>query len=63
MISTIWLSAATIRFFPIYKLDNRLGEFYGTIGRLTLVSLAAIILMALGILLVIPRYVSANLCL
>jgi len=61
-ITTTWLSASIIRFFPTYKLNNRLREFYGTLIKLTLVSIAVISLIFWGILYLVEGYIPTGIC-
>ena len=60
-ITSAWLSASIIRFFPFYKLNNLIEESYTTVIKLTIASLVAISLIFLGILFFAQDYISANL--
>ena len=56
-----WLCSPTIRFFPAYKLNFRLGEFHSTVVRLAIISVVAISLLFLGILFFLQGHISTNL--
>jgi O-antigen/teichoic acid export membrane protein len=56
-----WISASVIRFFSACQRENRLGEFYGTTIKLALISIATILIVGLGILLIVKSHISANL--
>jgi O-antigen/teichoic acid export membrane protein len=56
-----WLCSSTIRFFPAYKLNFRLGEFHSTVVRLAIISVVAISLLFLGILFFLQGHISTNL--
>ncbi len=60
-ITSAWLSASVIRFFPAYKLDNRLREFHGTIIKLVLISIVAFSLIFLVVLFLAQGYIPAKL--
>lgn len=60
-ISTVWIGAAIIRFFPAYELNNRLGEFYGTILKLAFISVVAIALIFAGVLFLAKGHISTKL--
>jgi O-antigen/teichoic acid export membrane protein len=55
-----WLTSSIIRFFPAYKLNSRIGEFYSTVVALTIISVMVVSLLFLGILLFIRGHVTAN---
>ena len=60
-ITSAWLSASVIRFFPVYKLSDLIEESYATVIKLTIASLVAISLIFLGILFFVQGNISANL--
>lgn len=59
-IATAWLCASIIRFYPAYKLDNRVEEFHSTIIKLTVISVAAISTVTLSILYIVRGRVSSS---
>jgi O-antigen/teichoic acid export membrane protein len=61
MFSTDWLSIAVIRFFSRYQLDNRLGEFYGAIIKLVVISIVVVSLLFAAFLFFGREYISADL--
>ncbi len=50
VIAIAWLSASAIRFYPEYKLSNRLAESYSTFIKLTFISIGVICFIFLGVL-------------
>lgn len=60
-ISTVWIDAAIIRFFPAYKLNNRLTEFYNTIIKLAFISVVGISFIFSNVLFLAKGCISANL--
>jgi len=60
-ISTVWIGAAIIRFFPAYRLNNRLGEFYGAIVKLAFVSVVGISVIFMSIIFFAKGHISASL--
>lgn len=60
-ITTAWLGASIVRFFPAYKLDNRLREFHGTIIKLALISIVVVSLIFSAVLFFARSHISANL--
>lgn len=60
-ISTVWIGAAIIRFFPAYRLNNRLGEFYGTIVKLAFVSVVGISVIFMSIIFLAKGHISTSL--
>ncbi len=60
-ISTVWIDAAIIRFFPFYKLNNELPEFYDTIIKIAFISVVGISFIFLNVLFLAKGYISANL--
>lgn len=60
-IAVAWISSSIIRFFPAYKLDDRLGELRGTTVKLTLISVIAISLISLSILFFVWNHISPDL--
>lgn len=59
-IATAWLCASIIRFYPAYKLDNRIEEFHSTIVKLSLISVIAISIVALSILYIVRSRTSPS---
>lgn len=60
-LSSAWLSSAIIRFLPAYELANRVGELRATVVKLAIASIAAIIIIFVGILFLIKSRISADL--
>ena len=60
LVTAGWLSSSTIRFFPAYQLNSDLGEFYATIVKLALISVAIITFLSLGILFLIKGSISSS---
>ena len=60
-ISTVWIDAAIIRFFPAYKLNNRLTEFYNTIIKLAFISVVGISFIFSNVLFLAKGCISAHL--
>jgi len=60
-ISISWLSSSTIRFFPTYKLNNELGEFYSTLFKLAFISVVCTVAAFLSILFLARTFISGNL--
>ncbi len=56
-----WLSMSIIRFYPAYKRDSRLDEFYGTTIKLTGISIIVLSLIFMIILFLSKNHISANL--
>jgi len=59
-ITASWLGASIVRFFPAYRLDNRLGEFHSTVIKLALISIVVISLIFLAVLFFAKGYIPAN---
>jgi O-antigen/teichoic acid export membrane protein len=56
-----WLSMSIIRFYPIYKRDGKLEQFYANIIKLSIISIGIISLIFSTILLFTKSYISSNL--
>lgn len=63
MFSTIvgWLSLSIIRFYPAYERDKKLDEFYGTVLKMTFISILVFSFIFSILLLVLKSYISARL--
>lgn len=61
VIATTWLMGSTVRFFPAYELSNRLQEFHGIFLKLTLVSVAMVASLFMGVLFLIQDRMTAHL--
>lgn len=61
IIAVSWLGSSIIRFFPVYKLNFKLGEFHSTVVKLAIILVVAISLLFLGILFFLQGHVSTNL--
>lgn len=59
-VATTWLCSSITRLYPVYKLDDRIEEFHGAIIELTLISVAAISILALSILYVVGGHTSPS---
>jgi len=57
-IATAWISASIIRFYPAYKLNNRIREFQGTIVKLILISVTTIFIVTLSIFYIVRNHIS-----
>ncbi|HBY58150.1 MAG TPA: hypothetical protein DEG96_09920 [Candidatus Atribacteria bacterium] len=57
-----WLDNSIIRFYPAYELRGELSYFYNSVLGMTLVSVAAIFVIFLGILSLGQVHISASLC-
>lgn len=57
-----WLSMSIIRFYPAYERDKKLGEFYGTVLKMTFISILVLSLIFSGVLLLLKSHISAGLC-
>jgi len=56
-----WLSMSIIRFYPAHERDGKLDEFYGSIIKLTIISILVVSLIASGILVILKSYISMKL--
>lgn len=56
-----WLYLSIIRFYPAYERDKKLGEFYGTILKMTLISIVALTLGCSFLLLFFKSTISEKL--
>lgn len=63
MFSTIvgWLSLSIIRFYPAYERDKKLDEFYGTVLKMTFISILVFSFIFSILLLVLKSHISARL--
>jgi len=57
-ITVTWLSSSTIRFYPVYELNNELNKFYSLLIKLTISSVGAISILFLIILFLLKNQVS-----
>jgi len=60
-IATAWISASIIRFFPAYEVDKQTAKFYGTVAKLTLLSIVGLSLAFSGVLFLAQKHISSNL--
>ena len=60
-LASAWISASIIRFFPSYKLHDRLEEFYDVIIKLIFISVMSILLISLIILFFTRNFFSTTL--
>ena len=60
-IAVEWLSSSTIRFFPIYKLNNNLNQFYHVLLKLIIFSVGIITIFMVVILALLKNHISTNL--
>ena len=60
-ITTAWLGASVIRFFPIYNKQGGLNEFYNTVIKLTFISILSVFFILTGTLVFVRGYFSENL--
>lgn len=57
-----WLYMPIIRFYPAYDRDKKLKEFYGTVLKLTILSISVLSLIYSGLLLFLRFHISERLC-
>ncbi len=55
-----WVSMSVIRFYPAYKRDLKLDEFYGTVIKLIILSIVGLFLISLSILFLGKSRISAD---
>lgn len=56
-----WLSMSIIRFYPAYEHDKKLNEFYGTILKLTVISISSLSIFSCAVLLAAKSIISSQL--
>lgn len=60
-ITTTWLGASVIRFFPVYNKQGGLNDFYSTVIKLAFISILSVFFILTGTLVFIRGYFSKNL--
>lgn len=60
-IAVSWLDSSTLRFSPVYELNNELSKFYSVLLKLALVSIATVCVIFLGVLYLSRAYISDSL--
>ena len=56
-----WLSMSIIRFYPAYERDKKLDEFYGTVLKMTFISILVLSFIFSSVLLLLKSHISASL--
>lgn len=59
-ITTAWIGASVIRFFPVYNKQGGLNEFYSTVIKLAFISILSVFFILIGTLVFTRGYFSKN---